>query len=279
MATQEISPSVKAILTKVKEIQNQFKHDEIGTNHWLLALMERHGALLESMATDFKLEEVTLQVKKDLGEGMIGEKTSEEAILTNANNRARRLGKRLPNERDISAVVLALSGYHLVDPNISAKKIAGVEPVSSRVSDPLTPDRLTSTVSGNLQETETVMPGTRKARVLNTTNDASNPAVSRSFKPTPVLNQFGRDITQAARDRKLTPIIGREDEISLVIETLCRRTKRNPVLVGPAGVGKTAIVEGFAQRIITGHCPGYAERCAGGGAAAFNPGGWGKCEW
>ncbi|HAZ64254.1 MAG TPA: NDP-hexose 4-ketoreductase, partial [Armatimonadetes bacterium] len=57
----------------------------------------------------------------------------------------------------------------------------------------------------------------------------------------PLLEQFGIDLTAAAREGKLTPILGRESEVQLVIETLCRRTKRNPALLGPAGVGKTAI--------------------------------------
>ncbi len=60
---------------------------------------------------------------------------------------------------------------------------------------------------------------------------------------TPLLDKLGIDLTRAAREGTLTPIIGRAEEIELVVETLCRRTKRNPALVGPAGVGKTAIVE------------------------------------
>ncbi|HCQ32187.1 MAG TPA: NDP-hexose 4-ketoreductase, partial [Verrucomicrobiales bacterium] len=72
---------------------------------------------------------------------------------------------------------------------------------------------------------------------------------------TPALRAFGRDLTKLARDGELDPVIGRENEIERVIQILCRRTKNNPVLVGEAGVGKTAIVEGLAQEIGMGNVP------------------------
>ena len=82
------------------------------------------------------------------------------------------------------------------------------------------------------------------------------PASGRRTKSkTPALDSFGRDLTELAREGQLDPVIGREDEIERVVQVLCRRTKNNPVLLGEAGVGKTAIVESLAQRIVTKEIP------------------------
>ncbi|MDB4753728.1 ATP-dependent Clp protease ATP-binding subunit [Akkermansiaceae bacterium] len=245
------TPRAQQVLALARKEADRFNHNYIGTEHVLLGLIKLGQgvavSVLQRMGLD--LESVRMEVEKEVGTGPDQKKSSNipytprvKKVLSLANKEAKQLNHSYVGTEHILLGLLR-----------EGEGMASRVLTSLNVDLATTRNEVLAEIDPNFSSEDTEEDFDFEGEEdLDLEEEAESP---EGKTKTPALKAFGRDLTKLAKSGELDPVIGRAPEIERVIQILCRRTKNNPVLVGEAGVGKTAIVEGLAQEIAAGDVP------------------------
>ena len=240
------TPRAQQVLALARKEADRFNHNYVGTEHLLLGLIKLGQGVavnvLQKMSMD--LETVRMEVEKQVGsgpetqsQGNIPYTPRVKKVLALAGKEAKALNHSYVGTEHI------LLGLLREGDGVAARVLKNLDVDIER-----TRNEILKELDPNFSPNEL---GVEDEDGIFEEAEVSGGKDSK----TPALKAFGRDLTELATNSELDPVIGRVEEIERVVQILCRRTKNNPVLIGEAGVGKTAIIEGLAQEIAAGNVP------------------------